>query len=93
MRQFTMTLTLMAGLMSGCTSGGDVTSDGLPRLGVPVVRAMRTSHAGRNHAWSNVGLPTFQGSFTTDGVVYPYTMVGGDPRRGGRHRSAPSSFR
>jgi hypothetical protein len=28
-------------------------------------------------------LPTFQGSFTTDGVTFPYTMAGRDPRRGG----------
>jgi hypothetical protein len=28
-------------------------------------------------------IPTFQGSFTSGGVTFPYTMVGREPRRGG----------
>jgi hypothetical protein len=31
-------------------------------------------------------IPTFQGSFRTDGVTFPYTMAGRDPRRGGTTR-------
>jgi hypothetical protein len=51
----------------------------------PRVRMVRTSHVSSAYR-QNSGLPTFHGSFETGGTAFPYTMVGGDPRRGGETR-------
>ena len=35
------------------------------------------------HGAEIISIPHFTGSFTTDGVVYPFIMLGGNPTQGG----------
>jgi hypothetical protein len=35
------------------------------------------------HGAEIISIPHFAGSFTTDGVVYPFIMLGGNPTQGG----------
>src|SRR6476620_460965 len=38
------------------------------------------------HGAKIISIPHFTGSFTTDGVVYPFIMLGGNPTQGGLTR-------
>jgi hypothetical protein len=83
--------TMASPATAGSTAGGSkaavhaITSSQLRAL--RAADRMPASHAGNAAAVARTtqrqrGIPTFSGSFTTDGVTYPYTMVGAAPASG-----------
>src|SRR5262245_30118348 len=44
------------------------------------------------HGAKIISIPHFTGSFTTDGVVYPFSMLGGNPTQGGITRIHRDNF-
>ena len=50
---------------------------------VGINKMSATARDAITHSAEIISIPHFAGSFTTDGVVYPFIMLGGNPTEGG----------